>query len=231
VVAALDLKQPLGIPCRADAGEGEAPIVGVIKDFHFASLHSPLEPFVLEYRPSWTNYVLVKVQGDSFQDVLTFLERKFAEIAPGNLFSYAFVDEVFDRNYMQEIRALDLFKAFSVLALLVSCLGLFGLTVYSAELRIKEIGIRKVLGASGSSIALLLSKNFILWVLLANAAAWPLAYLAMNRWLQNFAYQIEINIWTFIISALLTFLIALITVSYQSFKAAISNPVDSMRYE
>jgi putative ABC transport system permease protein len=97
--------------------------------------------------------------------------------------------------------------------------------------RIKEIGIRKVLGASVSNIVFLLSKNFILWVLLANAVAWPLAYLAMNRWLQNFAYQVAINIWTFIISALLAFFIALITVSYQAVKAAISNPVDSMRYE
>ncbi len=231
VVAALDLKQPLGILCSSDVRDEEAPIVAVIKDFHFASLHSPLEPFVLEYRPSWTRYVLVKIQGDSFQDVLTFLEGKFEGIAPGNLFSYAFVDEVFDRNYVQEIRALDLFKAFSVLALLVSCLGLLGLSVYSAEVRIKEIGIRKVLGASGTNIVFLLSKNFILWVLLANAVAWPLAYVAMNRWLQNFAYQVEINIWTFIISAILAFLIALITVSYQAVKAAISNPVDSMRYE
>jgi putative ABC transport system permease protein len=231
VAAAMDLKQPLGLPCRADANEEAAPIVGVIKDFHFASLHSPLEPFVLEYRPSWTGYVLVKVQGDSFQDVLTFLEGKFEEVAPGNLFSYAFVDEVFDRNYAQEIRALDLFKAFSVLALLVSCLGLFGLTVYSAEVRIKEIGIRKVLGASGSNIAFLLSKSFILWVLLAIAAAWPLGYLAMNSWLQNFAYQVAINIWTFVFSALLAFLIALITLSYQAVKAATSDPVDSMRYE
>jgi putative ABC transport system permease protein len=231
VAAAMDLKKPLGISCRADAHEEEAPIVGVIKDFHFASLHSPLEPFVLDYRPSWTNYALVKVQGDSFQDVLTFLEGKFEEIAPGNLFSYAFVDEVFDRNYAQEIRALDLFKAFSVLALLVSCLGLFGLTVYSAEVRTKEIGIRKVLGASGSNIALMLSKNYILWVILANAVAWPMAYLAMNRWLHNFAYQVAINIWTFVLSSLLAFLIALITISYQAVKAALSNPVDSMRYE
>ena len=98
-------------------------------------------------------------------------------------------------------------------------------------MKTKEIGIRKVLGASGSNIIFLLSKNFMLWVLLANAFAWPLAYLAMNRWLQNFAYQVEINIWTFIISALSAFLIALITVSYQAVKAAVSNPVDSMRYE
>jgi putative ABC transport system permease protein len=229
--AALNLKQPLGVPCLSDIHEGEAPIVGVIKDFHFASLHSPLEPFVLEYQPSWTNYALVKVRSEGFQDVLAFLEGKFDEIAPGNLFSYVFVDEVFDRNYEQEIRALDLFEAFSILALFVSCLGLFGLTVYSAEVRIKEIGIRKVMGASGSDIVLLLSKNFVLWVLLANAVAWPLAFLAMKKWLQNFAFRVEINICTFFFSALVALLIALATISYQAVKAAVSNPVDSLRYE
>jgi putative ABC transport system permease protein len=229
--AALDLEQPLGIQCRSDLHGGEAPIVGVVKDFHFVSLHSPLEPFVLEYLPSRTGYVLVKVQGESFQDVLTFLEGKFEEITPGNLFSYYFVDEVFDQNYAQENRALDLFKAFSLLALFVSCLGLFGLTVYSAEVRIKEIGIRKVLGASGSNIILLLSKDFILWVLLANILAWPTAYLAMTKWLQNFAFRIDINIWTFLFSALAALLIALATISYQAVKAAVSNPVGSLRYE
>jgi putative ABC transport system permease protein len=231
VVAALNLEQPLGIQCRSDVHDGEAPIVGVIKDFHFASLHSPLEPFVLEYKPSRTNYVLVKVQGDSFQDVLTFLEGKFEEIAPGNLFSYAFVDEVFDRNYAQEIRALDLFKAFSVLALFVSCLGLFGLNDFAAEVRIKEFGIRKVLGATGSNIVVLLSKSFILWVLLANALAWPLAYLAMNNWLQNFAFRVRINIWTFLLSGLTALLIAMATISYRAVKAATSDPVKSLRYE
>lgn len=229
--AALNLEQPLGIQCRSDIHEGEAPIVGVIKDFHFDSFHSPLGPFVLEYGPVWTNFVLVKVQGDSFQDVLTFLEGKFDEILPGNLFHYSFIDEVYNRNYMQESRALDLFKAFSVLALFVSCLGLFGLTVFSAEVRIKEIGIRKVLGASGSSIILLLSKDFVLWVLLANILAWPTAYLAMNKWLQNFAYRVDINIWTFVLSALAAFLIALATISYQAFKTAVSNPVNSLKYE
>ena len=231
VVAALNLDRPLGIECKSDVHEGEAPIVGVIKDFHFASLHSPLEPFVLEYRPSWTNFVLVKVRGDRFQDVINFLEGKFEEISPGTLFRYYFVDEIFDRNYTQESRALDLFKAFSILALLVACLGLFGMTVYSAEVRVKEIGIRKVLGASGSNIIFLLSKDFVRLELLANIAAWPTAYLAMNKWLQNFAYRVEINIWTFVFSALMALLIALATISYQAVKATVSNPVDSLRYE
>jgi putative ABC transport system permease protein len=205
--------------------------VGIIKDFHFTSLHSPLEPLVLEYYLPWTNYLLVKVQGDSFQDVLTYMEEKFDEINPGNLFRYSLVDEVFDRNYREETRALELFKAFSILALFVSCLGMFGLTVYSAEVRIKEIAIRKVLGASGPSIILLLSKEFVLWVLLANILAWPTAFLAMNKWLANFAYHVHIHVWTFINSAALAALFAIITVSYQAVRATVPNPADNLRYQ
>ncbi|MGD9346548.1 MAG: ABC transporter permease [Candidatus Aminicenantes bacterium] len=227
---ALNLEKPLGIQCRS-LHEGEAPIVGIIKDFHFTSLHSLLEPLVLDYYPSRTNYLLAKVQGDSFQDVLTFMEKKFDEINPGNLFRYSLVDEVFDRNYAEETRALELFKAFSILALFVSCLGMFGLTVYSAEVRIKEIAIRKVLGASGSSIILLLSKEFVLWVLLANILAWPTAFLAMNEWLANFAYHVHLHVWTFVNSAALAAFFAIITVSYQAVRATVSNPANSLRYQ
>jgi putative ABC transport system permease protein len=230
VGAALNLEQPLGIQCRS-LHEGEAPIVGIIKDFHFISLHSPLEPLVLEYYPSRTNYLLVKIQRDSFQDVLTYMEAKFDEINPGNLFRYYLVDEVFDRNYAEETRALELFKAFSILALFVSCLGMFGLTVYSAEVRIKEIAIRKVLGASGPSIILLLSKEFIFWVLLANILAWPTAFLAMNKWLAHFAYHVHLNMWTFVNSAALAALFSIITVSYQAVRATVSNPAGSLRYQ
>jgi putative ABC transport system permease protein len=231
VAAALNLEQPLGVECRSDVHEGTAPIVGVIKDFHFASLHNPIEPLVLEYRPEWTGYMLVKVQGESFAETLQFLRQKFQEIAPGYLFSYVFVDDVFNRNYENENRAYDLFKVFSIIALLVACLGLFGLTVYAAETRIKEIGIRKVLGASAPSITLLLSREFVRWVLLANIVAWPAAYLAMNKWLENFAFRVHIQVWTFLISAALVMLFALVTVSYQAIKTASSNPVDSLRYE
>ena len=231
VAAALNLEQPLGIQCRSDIHEGEAPIVGVIKDFHFTSLHVPIEPFVLEYSPTNTNFVLVKVQENNFQDVLAYTEEKFEDISPGNLFRYYFVDEVFNRNYTQESRALDLLKAFSILGIFIACLGLFGLTVYSAQLRIKEIGIRKVLGASGSNIIFLLSKEFIWWVLVANIVACPLAYFAMNRWLQNFAYRVQINVATFVISAVFVVIIAFLTISGQAVSAAVSNPVDSLRYE
>ena len=231
VAAVLNLENPLGILCGNDINGEIEPIVGVIKDFHFASLHSPIEPLVLEYRPAWTGYVLVKVVGDDFPEVLTFLEETIEEISPGNLFRYYFVDDYFNRNYALESRALDLFKTFSILALLVACLGLFGLTVYSAEVRTKEIGIRKVLGASGSNILLLLSKEFVLWVLIANFVAWPIAYFAMNRWLQNFAFRIQINVLTFVISAVFALIIASATISFQAIKAALSNPIDSLRYE
>ena len=130
-----------------------------------------------------------------------------------------------------ENRSFSLFRIFSVIALLVACLGLFGLTVYAAEIRVKEIGIRKILGASISSITMLMSKEFILWVIIANIIAWPAAYVAMNRWLANFAYRVHIHVWTFVSSAALVILFALVTVSYQAIRAAVSNPVESLRYE
>jgi putative ABC transport system permease protein len=231
VAAVLDLEQPLGIQCRSDIHDGTAPIVGVIKDFHFASLHKSIEPLVLEYRPQWTGLLLVKVRAGRFSDVLSFLEQKLDKIAPDQLFRYYFVDQYFDRNYEMERRGSRLFRIFSVLAILVACLGLFGLTVYAAEVRVKEIGIRKVLGASFSHITVLMTKEFILWILIANALAWPLAYFAMNKWLENFAYRTNINLGTFVITASLSLVFALITVSYQALKTATANPVNSLRYE
>jgi putative ABC transport system permease protein len=229
--AALDLEQPLGVECRSDIHGGEAPIVGVIKDFHFASLHSPIEPLVLEYAPSWTGYILVKFQNGTSKQVLDFLRKTFKEIAPEYLFQYQFVDDVFDRNYENETRSFDLFRVFSIIALMVACLGLFGLSIYSAEVRTKEMGIRKVLGASVPNIAFLLTGDFIRSVFIANIVAWPLAYFAMNKWLESFSFRIHINIWTFVISASFALFFSVLTVSYQALKTASGNPVKSLRYE
>jgi putative ABC transport system permease protein len=231
VAEALDLVQPLGVECRSDVHGEVAPIVGVIKDFHFASLHNRIEPLVLEYRPEWTGYLFVKAEVDRFGEVLEFLRQKYDEIAPDQLFSYVFQDEFFNRNYETENRSYRLFRIFALIALLVACLGLFGLTVYAAEIRVKEIGIRKVLGASIPSLTVLMSKEFILWVIIANILAWPAAFLAMNRWLANFAYRVHIHVWTFVFSTALVILFALATVSYQAIRTAFSNPVDSLRYE
>lgn len=231
VADVLHLEQPIGVECRSDVHDGVGPIVGVIKDFHFTSLHNRIEPLVLEYRPDWTGYLFVKVESGRFADVLEFLRQKFDEIAPDHLFSYVFVDEYFNRNYEIENRSYSLFRIFSIVALLVACLGLFGLTVYAAETRVKEIGIRKVLGASVTSITVMMSREFILWVVIANIIAWPAAYLAMTEWLTNFAYRVHINVWTFMLSAFLATLFALMTVSYQAIRTAVANPIDSLRYE
>jgi len=150
---------------------------------------------------------------------------------PGNPFENFFLDTDFDRQYRADEQVGWIFGIFTLLGLFIACLGLLGLASFTAESRTKEIGIRKVLGASVTGIVLMLSKQFTKWVLLANCFAWPFAYYFMDRWLKNFAYRININIVTFLLSGLLVFAIALLTVCFQSIKAATANPVDSLRYE
>ena len=229
--AALQMDKPLGIECLSDTHRGQAPIIGVIKDFNFASLHGPIEPLVLEYRPAAANHLLVKVREGRVPEVLSYLKEKAREINPDFLFDFSFVDEVFDRNYKTETESYDLFKVFSVVALFVACLGLFGLAVYAAESRVKEIGIRKTLGASVTGICTLLSGVFLRQVLAANAIALPLAYLIMKRWLRNFAYHTDISPGTFLFAGFLVIFFATITVGFQTLKAARENPVRSLRHE
>ncbi len=229
--AVMGLEQPLGIECLSDIHGGRAPIIGVIKDFHFASLHSPIEPLVLEYMPSGASYLLVRAREGRVPEVLEYLKLKAAEISPDFLFSYSMVDDVFNRNYRAEDQSYALFRAFSALALFVACLGLFGLSVFAAEKRVKEIGIRKALGASAGSIWLLLSGTFLRWVVLANVVALPLAYFAMTKWQRNFAFHAQIGASTFAAAGLLVLFFAMITVGYQALKSARENPVESLRYE
>ena len=229
--AVLNLKQPLGIKCRSDIHDGEAPIVGVIKDFHFASLQSPIEPLVLEYSPAMTQFLLVKVSGDHYREVLEQLRKKFKEIAPQTLFRYRFVNDVFDQNYEMENRIFALFKIFSIIAIGIACLGLFGLTALAAESRVKEIGIRKVLGASNLGIVQLLTSEFLRLVLLGYLIACPLAYIAIGKWLDNFAYKAGISAWTFFVSVFLALTFALLTMGVKALVAARANPVDSLKYE
>jgi len=153
------------------------------------------------------------------------------DIDPTLPFDYTFLDETLDSKYKAEEELSKIFSCFTLLAIFIACLGLFGLASFTAEQRTKEIGIRKALGASITGIIMLLSKEFTKWVLLANIIAWPIAYVAMNRWLQNFAYRINMGLGTFIIAALLALIIALLTVGYQAIKAARANPVESLRYD
>ncbi len=236
-VKALNLEEPVGqIATTYFRARGE--IIGMVKDFNFASLHNAVEPLVIEYMPVNSNirsltaaYLLVRIQGNDFTEVLAYIRTKIKEIAPNDLFLYSFLENDLNLLYKAEDRMSDVFKIFALFAILISCLGLFGLSTYSAELRVKEIGVRKVLGASLSSIVLLLSKEIVRWMILANIIALPIAWFAMNNWLQNFAYRINIGISTFILSVVLSLVTAWLTLSYQSIKAALANPVDALKYE
>ena len=206
-------------------------IVGVMKDFHLHSLHRPITPLYIFLNPRDFSNIAIKIRSVNIPAMIDYVEGVMKKFSPGSPFSYSFFDEVFERAYFTEQRMGRVFGAFSILAIFIACLGLFGLTAFAAEQRTKEIGIRKVLGASASKIFLLLSREFLRWVLLANLIAWPVAYFAMHKWLQNFAYRIQVGIVAFLISGGTALLIAYLTVSYQSIKSARANPADSLRYE
>jgi putative ABC transport system permease protein len=206
-------------------------VIGVVKDFHFQSLHKNIEPLLFQVMPSEFNYLLVKISADQVSAALNFIETKWKAFDLNVSFEYSFLEEDFNRLYRAEERMESIFSAFTLLTLFIAGLGLFGLVSFIVEQRIKEIGVRKVLGASVSSLVLLLSKEFALLVLIANVLAWPPAFFSMNRWLQDFAYRIDIGWQIFALAGLLAFIIALMTVSYQAIKAAVANPVDSLRHE
>lgn len=225
----LQLKSPVGSKfiCRGDTGE----VVGVVKDFHFASFHESIEPLVIVHKPFATNYMLIHVQGNQLAATLQSLESTFTNLSPESLFSYTFLDEKLNHLYESENRMSQVFGVFAGFAILISCLGLFGLSAYAAELRTKEVGIRKVLGASVPGVVLLLSKDFLKLVLIATLVAWPLAYWGTSRWLEGFAYRIDVDWQVFIISGMFALSVAFLTISYQAIKAALMNPVKSLRNE
>jgi len=206
-------------------------IIGVVKDFHFRSLHEKIDPLVLVIAPGWFMDVYIRMKPENVPETLGFIEKTIKKFAPDFPFEYSFLDEDIDNLYKADQQIGNLVRYGTFLAIFIACLGLFGLASFTAEKRTKEIGIRKVLGASVSGIVFLLTREFTRWVILANLIAWPVAYYIMSRWLQNFAYHINIGIGTLLLSASLALVIALITTSFQAFKTAASNPVDSLRYE
>ena len=206
-------------------------VVGVIKDFHFRSFHEEIQPMVLFMIPEWFSYLSVRIRPENISTTIDFVENKWHEFDPNRPFDYFFLDEIFDQMYRAEQRFGNTFVAFSVIAVVIACLGLFGLASFMAERRTKEIGIRKVLGASIINIVSQLSKDFTKWVIFANLIAWPVAFFVMTKWLQNFAYQVGMSLDTFLLAGVLALLIALLTVSFHAIKAAISNPVDALRHE
>jgi putative ABC transport system permease protein len=206
-------------------------VVGVVKDFHFRSLHHEIGPLLLVYKRYANPIVNVRISTENVSHTVADIKGTFDELAPGEPFEYHFFDESFEALYQREQKFEQLFLSFSVFAIFIACMGLFGLASFMAEQRTKEIGIRKVLGASVGSVIILLSKEFATWVVLANVIAWPIAYYAMTKWLSSFAYRISVEIWVFLVSGFFAFLIAIVTVSTKSLKAAVANPADSLRYE
>jgi putative ABC transport system permease protein len=209
-------------------------VVGVLKDFHFESLHEKIKPIGFVMQTRLTNlpaFLIARVHTQDIAQLISTVENKWKVLNPGTPFEYSFLDQEFQRNYEAEQRTSQLVNYFTTVAILIACMGLYALTAYTAEQRTKEIGIRKVLGASASNIVALLSKDFLKLIVMANMIAWPLGWWAMNKWLEDFAYSVKINWWVFVLAGILAIAIAFITISFQAIKAALANPIKSLRNE
>ena len=234
-VNALDWKTPQdAVGKDFKYGNTKGHVIGVIKDFHFESMHQSIVPLVLVMFPPsfyYFNNLSIKFSGNNIPASLTHLESTWKKILPEIPFQYTFLDENFDKLYQAEQRQGNIFTIFACIAIFIACLGLFGLSAFAISQRIKEIGIRKVLGADVTTIVTLLSKDFLMLVVISAIVAFPVAWYFMNNWLQDFAYRINMPWWIFIIAGIVAALIALITISFQAIKAAIANPVKSLRTE
>ena len=205
-------------------------VKGVVKDFHFESLHNPIKGIVL-FPELRARELLVKLNGRHLTQTISFLEAKWKSLVPDRPFEYRFLDEDYSKLYSAELRLGKIMNLFSAIAIALACLGLFSLSAYSAKQRIKEIGVRKVLGASVSNIVFILSKDFVKLAVIAIAVAFPVAWWSMHTWLQDYSYRIQIQWWVFALAGILCILIAVLTVSFQAIKAAMANPVKSLRTE
>ena len=228
-IKAMDIQSPIGKVFNMRGKKGQ--IVGIVKDFHYQSLHEKIEPLILHIEPWWYRFIIIKLKSENLFETIEFVKKTHSEFNPYFRFEYTFLDDHIEQFYRAEQVLSTVFYYFSSLAIFIACLGIFGLAAYAAENRRKEIGIRKVLGASVPGIIILLSKGYTRWILAANFISWPIAYYAMHKWLQSFAYRVDLGIKIFILSGLAAVCIALLTVGYQTIKAATANPVDSLRYE
>jgi putative ABC transport system permease protein len=221
-----------GIEKEFGYGGTKGKLIGIVKDFHFESLHQEVAPMIfISIKQGGSNYFAVKINGNEVQQGIAHLEKLWKEMLPGRPFEYQFMDDRYGRLYEAEQKEGTLFTIFSGMAIFIACLGLFGLATFNTMQRVKEIGIRKVLGASIPGILTLLSKEIIILIAIANVVAWPVAWYFMNQWLGTFAYHIDMSFVAYFLSALASILIALITVSSQTIKAAMTNPANTLRYE
>ena len=222
----------IGIPFGRYDQEKLGTIIGITKDFNFNSFHNKIETLTLSNRDSMPfTEMSVKVAGNRVREALAFMQSSWKEIVPDVPFEYNFLDEDFKNLYRADTQLSRVVGILSAIAIIIASLGLFGLATYATEKRVKEIGVRKVFGASVQSITLLLNRDFLRLVLISNIIAWPLAWLVLGKWLENFAFRIELSFWVFLVTALVATLIAFVTVSFQTVKAALTNPVKSLRTE
>ena len=205
-------------------------VIGVVKDFNFRSLHEQITPLLMKLGPDYNNFI-VKIRTKDVKELLSTLQHHWSAMTSESAFSYSFLDQRFDNTYRSEQNIGLIMGIFAGLTIFVACLGLFGLATFTAAQRVKEIGIRKVLGADVTGLVALLSKDFLKLVGIAFLVAAPVAWWAMNRWLQDFAYRITMSWWIFAGAAFLSLLVALLTIGSQALKAAMANPVKSLRSE
>ena len=230
-VKAMGLKPPY-VGTKIGYGKADGEIAGVIKDFNFKSLKDPIGPLVIRSN-GFKNILYVRTTGAQAQQAIAAVEKEYKKYADKTPFSYDFLDKSFESHYLAQQRTGSLFTIFAAIAIFISCLGLFGLATYTAQVKTKEIGIRKVLGSSVTGYSyMLISKDFFKLVIIAIIIAIPVAWWAMSKWLQGFAYRIDISWWVFVLAALLLpCSLHLITISFQAIKAAMANPVQSLRTE
>ncbi|WP_026463763.1 ABC transporter permease [Adhaeribacter aquaticus] len=225
----MGMQQPIGQKIRFQGREGK--IIGLVKDFHTSTLHEPIMPVIITLRPIDVQMVYARTKPNQAQVAIASLQKMHTQFEPAAPFEYHFLDQSFDQIYRRDMLVSTLATGFSFITIFISCLGLFGLVTFTVQQRRKEIGIRKVVGASVAQIVGLLSKDLLKLVLIANLVAWPLAGWVMHQWLRDFAYRINISLWVFAIAGLAALLIAFLTISFQAVKAAIVNPVNSLRNE
>ncbi len=212
-----------------EGGERSLTIIGVIQDFHFRSLHEPIAPLMMQNTPY--GGLIIKTNTDEMADLINSINKKWQAFDVEEPFSYALLDELYNETYQAEQKMGNVLQIFGLITILVACLGLFGLVTFTAEQRVKEIGIRKVMGANVLQIVTILSKELMVLVLFSFIIAFPLGYYFMDKWLQSFAYRIDIHAWVFVMAGVCTVLIALFTVSFKTVKAGLANPVESLRSE
>jgi len=224
-------EEALGKRLRTGLGSRVLPIIGVTKDFHYRGLQAPVEPLVMEFNPGRFYFLTLQVNTAGLKSVLAFAEKRWKDTFPGRPFESFFLDDAFNKQYQADERVGRIFGIFMLLGLFIACLGLFGLASFTAESRTREIGIRKVMGAASSRIVFLLSKQFAIWVLVANFIAWPAAYVFIQRWLRNFAFRTTLGPAIFVLSGIIILVVAILTTSFQTVRAASANPADSLRHE